>query len=107
MIFFMLVWESLNFQFHKRRSSEYNSNSLKKGSHRKRPYSHVGNWEEFKGGMSSDDIEGGLSHLANSIFSPSMTTLDVLSEPIFQPILDSNDPSYALSSKSYDDLRNH
>jgi hypothetical protein len=37
--------------------------------------------------MSSDAIEGGLSHLANPIFSPSMTTLDVLSEPISQPIV--------------------
>ena len=34
--------KSLNFQPHKRPSSEYNSNSLKKGSLRKRPYSHVG-----------------------------------------------------------------
>ena len=33
---------------HKRPSSEYNSNPLKKGSLRKRPYSHVGHWEEFK-----------------------------------------------------------
>ena len=53
--------------------------------------------------MLSDAIEGELSHLANPIFSPSMTTLDVLSEPISQPILDPNDPSYALSPKSYDD----
>ena len=57
--------------------------------------------------MSSDAIEGGSSYLeANPIFSPSMTTLDVLSKPISQPILDPNDPSYALSSKSHDDPRN-
>ena len=37
--------------------------------------------------MLSGAIEGELSHLANHIFSPSMTTLDVLSEPISQPIL--------------------
>jgi hypothetical protein len=37
--------------------------------------------------MSSDAIEGGLSHLANPIFSPSLTTFDVLSEPISQPIV--------------------
>ena len=92
---------------HKRPSSEYNSNPLKKGSLRKRPYSHVGHWEEFKNAMSSDAIEGEPSHLeANPIFSPSIPTLDVLFEPISQPILDPNDPSYALSPKSHDDPRN-
>ena len=35
-----------------------------------------------------------------------MPTLDVLSEPISQPILDPDDPSYALSLKSHDDPRN-
>ena len=35
-----------------------------------------------------------------------MSTLDVSSELIFQPILDPNDPSYALSRKSHDDPRN-
>ena len=35
-----------------------------------------------------------------------MSTLDVSSEPIFQLILDPNDPSYALSPKSHDDPRN-
>ena len=69
---------------HKRPSSEYNSNPLKTGSLRKRPYSHVEHWEEFKDGMSSDSIEGEPSHLeATPIFSPSMPTLDVSSEPIF------------------------
>jgi hypothetical protein len=76
------------------------------GSLRKRPYSHIGHWEELKGGMSSDDIEGEPSHLVNPIFSPSMTTLDVLSEPISQSILDPDDPSYALSPKYHDDPRN-
>ena len=48
--------------------------------------------------MSSDAKEGKPSHLeANPIFSPSMPTLDVSSELIFQPILDPDDPSYALS----------
>ena len=98
--------KSLNFLLHKRPSSEYNSNPLKKGSLRKHPYSHVGHWEELKGDMSSDAIEGEQSHLANPIFSPSTTTLDVISEPISQPILDPNDPSYALSLKSHDDPRN-
>jgi hypothetical protein len=57
--------------------------------------------------MLSDAIEGELSHLeAIPILSPSMSTLDVLFEPIFQLILDPNDPSYALSPKSHDDLRN-
>ena len=35
-----------------------------------------------------------------------MTTLDVLSESISQPILDPDDPFYALSPKSHDDPRN-
>jgi hypothetical protein len=35
-----------------------------------------------------------------------MPTLDVLSEPIFQPIIDPYDSSYALSPKSHDDPRN-
>jgi hypothetical protein len=48
---------------HKRSSSEYNSNPLKKGSLRKRPYSHIRHWEEFNDGISSDAIEGELSHL--------------------------------------------
>ena len=92
MIFFYVDFgKSLNFQFHKRPLSEYNSIPLKKGSLRKHPYSHVGHWKEFKDGMSSDVIEGGLSHLANPIFSPYMTTLDVLSEFISQPILDPDD----------------
>ena len=57
--------------------------------------------------MSSDAIEGEPIHLeANPIFSPSMTTLDVLSEPISKPILDPDDPFYALSPKSHDDPRN-
>jgi len=47
---------------HKRPSSEYNSNPLKKRSLRKRPYSHVGHWEEFKDGMSCDAIKGESSH---------------------------------------------
>ena len=93
--------------YHKRPSSEYNSNPLKKGSLRKRPYSHVGHWEEFKDGMSSDAIEGEPRHLeATPILSPSMHTLDVIFEPISQPILESDDPSYALSPKSHDDPRN-
>jgi hypothetical protein len=35
-----------------------------------------------------------------------MPILDVSSEHISKPILDPNDPSYALSSKSHDDPRN-
>ena len=98
---------TLNSHLHKRPSSEYNSNLLKKGSLKKCPYSHIGHWEEHKGGMSSETIEGEPSYLeAIPIFSPSMSTLDVSSEPIFQPILDPNDPSYALSPKSHDDPRN-
>ena len=74
----------LNSHLHKRPSSKYNSNPLKKGSLRKCPYSHIGHWEEFKDGMSSDAIEGEPSYLeAIPILSPSMATLDVSSEPIF------------------------
>ena len=57
--------------------------------------------------MTINAIEGELSHLeAIPILSPSMPTLHVSYEPIFQPILDPDDPSYALSPKSYDDPRN-
>ena len=53
--------------------SEYNSNPFKKGSLRKCPYSHIGHWEEHKGGMSSETIEGEPSYLeAIPILSPSM-----------------------------------
>ena len=63
----------------------------------------MGCWEEFKDGISSDAIEGELSHSeAIPILSPSMPTLDVL----FEPILDPDDPPYALSPKSHDDPRN-
>jgi hypothetical protein len=93
---------------HKRPPSEYNPTPLKEESIRKHPYSHIGHQEEFKNDMSSDAIEGEPSHLeVNPTFSPSMSTLDVLYEPIFQPILDPDDPSYALSSKSHDDPRIH
>ena len=73
--------KNLNFRFQKRPSSEYNPNPFKKGSLRKHPYSHIEHWKEFKGGMSSDAIEGELSHLANPIFSPSMPTLKVSFDP--------------------------
>ena len=83
--------------------NEYNSIPLKKGSLRKRPYSHVGHWEEFKDGMSSKLIEGEPSHLEPlPIFSPSMPTLDVS----FKPILDSDGSCYALFPETHDDPRN-
>ena len=53
--------------------------------------------------MSSNAIEGELSHLANPIFSAYMPTLDVSSKPILDP----NDSFYALSPKSHDDLEIH
>ena len=57
--------------------------------------------------MSIDTIEGEPSQLeVNPILSPSMPTLDILSEPISQPILDPDDPSYTLSPKSHNDPRN-
>ena len=89
--------------------SEYNSNSLKKGSIRKHPKSNSygGHREKLKDEMTSDAIEGEPTHLeAISILSPSMPTLDVSSKPIFQPILNPNDPSYALSPQSHDNPRN-
>ena len=53
--------------------------------------------------MSSEPIEGEPSHLeAIPIFSPSMPTLDVL----FKPILDPDDSSYSVSTKTHDDPRN-
>jgi hypothetical protein len=106
-LFYADFGNSLNFRFYKRPSSEYNSNPLKKGSLRKRPYSHVGHWEEFKGGMSSDAIEREPSHLeAIPILSPSMPRVDVLSEPISQPILDPKKSLDALSPNCHDDPRN-
>ena len=48
--------------------------------------------------MSRDAIEGEPSHSeAIPFLFPSMPTLDVLFEPISQPILDPDNPSYALS----------
>ena len=57
--------------------------------------------------MSSETIEGEPSYLeAIPILSPSMPILDVSSEHISKPILDPDDPSYALSPKTHDDPRN-
>jgi hypothetical protein len=82
----------------KRPPSEHIPNPLLEESLRKCPYSHIGHQEEPKDGMSSDAVEGEPIHLeANPIFFPSMATLDVLFEPIFQHILDPNESSYALS----------
>ena len=59
-LFYTNFGKSLNFLLHKRHSSEYNSNPLKKGSLRKRLKSNSfgGHLEKLKGGMSSDAIEG-------------------------------------------------
>ena len=74
---------TLNSHLHKRPSSEYNSNPLKNGSLGKRPYTHLGYWDEFEDGMSSNAIEGEPSQLeANPILSSSMLTLDILSKSI-------------------------
>ena len=54
--------------------------------------------------MSSEIIEGEPSNLeAIPILSPSMPILDVSSEHISKPILDPDDPSYALSLETRDD----
>ena len=104
-LFYADFGKSLNFLLHKRPSSEYNSNPLKKGSLRKHPKSNSygEHLEKPKDGRTSDAIEGEPSHVeANPIFSPSMPTTDIS----FEPILDLNDPSYALSHESHDDPRN-
>ena len=102
-LFYADFGKSLNFLLHKRPSSEYNSNPLKKGSLRKHPYSHVGHWEELKDGMSSDVIEVEPSHLeAIPVLSPSMLTTDTS----FEPILDPDDPPDVLFPESHDDSRN-
>jgi hypothetical protein len=89
---------------HKRPPSEHISNPIMEEFLRKRPYPHIGHREEFKDGMSSDAIEGEPSHLeVNPTFSPSMPTLDILSEPIF---LNLDESSYALSPETHDDPRN-
>jgi hypothetical protein len=57
----------------------------------------------MQGWKSSAAIEGEPNFLDDtSILSPSMPTLDNLSEPILDP----DDLSYALSLKSHDDPRN-
>ena len=61
---------TLNSHLQKRPSSEYNSNPLKKRPLRKRPYSHIGHWEEFKDGMSTEPIKGEPSHLEAILSSP-------------------------------------
>ena len=79
---------TLNSHFHKRHSSEYNSNPLKKGSLRKCPYSHIGHWDKFKDGISSNAIEGELSHLeAIPILSPSMSHLNPFFNPFLTPMI--------------------
>ena len=63
----------------------------------------MGHWEEHKGGMSSETIEGELIYLEPiPILSPSMPILDVS----FKPILDPNDSSYALFPETHDGPRN-
>jgi hypothetical protein len=71
------------------------------------PFPYRAHWNKCKDGMSSDAIEGEPSNFGNySVFSPSMLALDDLPQPIFQSILDPDDPSYALPPKSHDDPRN-
>jgi hypothetical protein len=93
---------TLNSHLHKRPSSEYIL-PLEEESLRKPSYSHIGHWEEFKDGMSSEPIEGESSHLEiTPILSPSMPPINVS----FKPILDLDDPMYALSLEPHDDPRN-
>jgi hypothetical protein len=106
-LFYADFGRTINSRPHKRPTSEHIPNPLKKESLRKRPYTHIGCWEEPKDGMSNDAIEGEQSHPeAIPIFSPSMLRLDDLFEPIFKPILDPNESPDALFLESHDDLRN-
>jgi hypothetical protein len=100
---------TLNFQLYKRPSREHNSNPLKEESLRKPPKSnyHIRHREKSTHGISSEPLEGEPSYLEiSSNLSPSMPTTDICFEPISEPILNSNDPSYALLPESYDDPRN-
>jgi hypothetical protein len=81
--------DGLDFQFHKRPSSEYNSNPLQKRSLIKCPYSQ---WEEFEDGMSNDAIEGQPCHTKNHIYCPIIFIDDINSGPISKPILVFEDP---------------
>jgi hypothetical protein len=81
--------DGLDFQFHKRPLSEYNSNPLQKGSLIECPYSQ---WEEFEDGMSNDAIEGQPCHTENPIGCPIMFIDDTNSGPISKPILVFKDP---------------
>ena len=93
----------LDFRFYKRPSSEYNSNPQKKQSLKICPYSQS---EEFKDGMSSDAIEGQLSHIENHIHCPIMLTADINSRHIYKPSLDIEYSSYTRPSQPHDDPRN-
>jgi hypothetical protein len=94
------IGRSINFLLHKRPFSIYSLNLFKKGSlwklFKSNPFQvHL---ERLKDGMSSDAIEGKQSHLESTpIFSLSMPTLDMKFKPIFKPILDPYEYSYALS----------
>jgi hypothetical protein len=80
---------------------------LMEESLRKRPYSHIGHWDEPKDGMPSNAIVGEQGHLEyNPILSSSMPTLDNFYEPIIEPILDLDESSNALSPKPPHDPRN-
>jgi hypothetical protein len=60
-----------------------------------------GHLERLKDGMLSDAIEGEQSHLESTpIFSLYMPTLDIKFEPIFKPILDPYESSYALCNRT-------
>jgi hypothetical protein len=91
---------SINFPLHGRPFSTYSLNIFKKGSlwklFKSNPFE--GHLERLKDGMSSDAIEGEQNHLESTpIFFLSMPTLDMKFEPIFKPILDPCESSYALS----------
>jgi hypothetical protein len=89
----LLDADGLDFWFYKRPSSRDNSNHCNNVSLRECPGSYH---EEVEDDISS---EGELSHIDNSIYSPSMFTSS-------KSILDLRDPSYPSSFQSHDDPSN-
>jgi hypothetical protein len=98
-ILFNDLGRSINFPLHERPFSTYSLNLFRKGSLWKLfKCNPIEGYLGLKDGMSSDAIEGEQSHLESTpIFSLSMPTLDMKFEPIFKPILDPYESSYALS----------
>jgi len=99
--------DGLGFEFCKILVNQYKNTIASRRTLSQLPFPRSAHWNKNKDGMFSDVIEGEPSNFRNySNSSPSMPTLDNLSQPIFQSILDPNDASYALPHVSHDDPRN-